>query len=175
MKRKSKGAPHTLDYFFDRSIPEPNSGCWIWLNATTQKNSGYGTVNIGGHMVGAHRAVYAIAHGVSLDGTTHVCHECDVSVCVNPDHLFLGSHTENMADCAKKGRNKFPVIQGSSSHLAKLTEQDALEIAGSPLSLSALAAKYAVSKNAIYCIKKGKTWGHVTGISIADAFEERAA
>jgi len=175
MKRKSRGAEHTLDYFFDRAIPEPNSGCWIWLNCTTQPYGGYGAVNIGGRMVGAHRAVYSLVNGVTLDRETHVCHRCDVSLCVNPSHLFLGTHKENMSDCARKGRNKFPIVRGISCHLAKLSEEQVLTIASSSKPLSALAEQFGVSKHAIYCIKKGKTWGHVTGISIADAFSEVAA
>jgi hypothetical protein len=176
MKRKPKGAEHTLDYFFDRAMPEPNSGCWIWLNATTNKHgSGYGTVNINGRMMGAHRAVFEISRGVSLDTETHVCHRCDVSQCVNPDHLFTGTHLENMADCAKKGRNKYPIISGSASHLAKLTEAQAIDIARSSLSIAELAEKYGVSKHAVYCIRIGKTWSRITGVSIDDAFSEDAA
>lgn len=161
MKRRSKNAVLTEDFIFDRSFPEPNSGCWVWMNCTTYDRSGYGTITYRGKMIGAHRAAYQCRHGIDLSPQQHVLHKCDVSVCVNPDHLFLGTHTENMADCARKRRNKYPIVRGEDSHLSILTEDSVRSIRASNASLSALAAKFGVSKHAIHCVVTRKTWKHV--------------
>lgn len=167
MKRKSKGAPHTIDYFFDRSIPEPNTGCWIWLYASNDSGGGYGSVNIGGKMRGAHRAAYECANGVKLDSAVYVCHRCDVSMCVNPAHLFLGTHLENMADCVRKGRNRFPVMVGEDCHKAKLTEADVTSIRTSSRPALQMAKEFGVSRDTIYAIRSGKTWKHVARTGVA--------
>ena len=91
--------------FHDKYIPEPNSGCWLWMGAIS--NTGYGNLGKGGRGGGAiwaHRLSYEIHKGPIPEGK-FVCHKCDVSSCVNPDHLFLGDNSENMRDCYKKKRH----------------------------------------------------------------------
>lgn len=80
----------------------PFSGCWIWIGWADSK--GYGKLHIdGGRRQAAHRFFWEAAHGKIQSGL-HVLHRCDVPACVNPDHLFLGTHKDNMEDCARKGR-----------------------------------------------------------------------
>lgn len=89
------------------SIPEPNSGCWLWTGVTG--NSGYGHIGVGSMrdgsrtMQSAHRASYE-AHKGKIPPGLLVRHQCDNKLCVNPGHLILGTQTENILDSVRRGR-----------------------------------------------------------------------
>lgn len=89
---------HVLQTFTD---PAP---CWLWRQSRTK--GGYGRLfdPVTKTMVYAHRAAWEATHG-PIEGDLHVLHRCDTPPCFNPNHLFLGSHAENMADMAKKGKH----------------------------------------------------------------------
>lgn len=79
--------------------------CWPWKGV--RSSDGYGAFKIKGVFVGAHRVAYAIHARISLEQIpAEVCHHCDNPPCVNPDHLFLGTHQDNMTDRNKKGRTR---------------------------------------------------------------------
>ena len=82
-------------------------GCWLWTGSKTgpgpYTTGGYGTVYWRGEYLLAHRVMWELANGPIPEGM-HVLHRCDVRNCVRPDHLFLGTHQDNMADMARKGR-----------------------------------------------------------------------
>lgn len=95
-------------------IVDAATGCWQWHGCKDGQPRGdsdrrgeYGRFALDGyHMMGAHRAAYLLFRG-SIQPGHHVCHRCDVPSCVNPDHLFLGTLNDNMADQIRKGRAWF--------------------------------------------------------------------
>lgn len=83
------------------SIPEPNSGCWLWLGSTNAK--GYAHLKYDMRQQRANRFSWSAYNGPIPEGL-HVLHSCDNRLCVNPEHLFLGTNQDNVDDKMKKGR-----------------------------------------------------------------------
>lgn len=144
-----------VESFWGRTKPGPN-GCLLWSGPLNVW--GYGKCWWRGKTLNAQRVAWAITRDWILPELL-VLHTCDVPACVNPDHLFLGTDADNMADKIRKGR----AAEGERSGLAKLTAAQVLEIRGCPLvSQRAFARKFGVSKPVIAAIRKGKTWRSVT-------------
>lgn len=116
-----KAARPLIDRILEKSIPEPNSGCWLWTGAVNL--CGYGTLRTGSRTDGtrrtaiASRVSYEVFYGEIPDGL-HVLHRCDFPICINPEHLFLGTHTDNMRDMIQKGRAKLipPMAKRGQDH-----------------------------------------------------------
>jgi len=137
--------------------------CWEWMAA---KNSdGYGDMWVTDRLVKAHRISWMIANG-SIPNGMCICHHCDNPGCVNPDHLFMGTHSDNMKDAAMKGRNKIPRSTGEEHGISKLNETEVLSIRDEYRdpdhpSMIELGNKYNVSGATICLIVNRKTWQHI--------------
>lgn len=131
--------------------------CWEWQ--ASRRTWGYGQTGVGnGKVRTAHRASWELVKGVIPAGL-NVLHRCDNPPCVRPDHLFLGTLSDNMQDCAKKGRVKGGARKGEKHHKAKLTEAQVTEIrASADESDTALALRYSVSRGLIWFIRTNKVW-----------------
>jgi len=147
----------TLDQRFeDKVIPEPNSGCWLWDGAASK---GYGQIGVGGKLLYAHRVSWERTHGDIPEGS-HVLHRCDVTLCVNPDHLFLGTHKDNMRDMAKKGRQRSGA-RGVTHGSARLTEEQVLAIRKDLRPQAEIAIEHGISQPTVSDIKNGRRWKHL--------------
>jgi hypothetical protein len=119
---------------------------WIWPNSRRWE------------MLTAHCAS-CVLHFGAIPGGQHTLHKCDNPACVNPRHLFLGAHTDNMRNCIQKGRKAY--TRGESSGHAKLSAEDLVLIRELPLSQLKLAALFGVNPENIFQIKHRKTWRHI--------------
>lgn len=142
------------------------TACWIWQKSRN-KVSGYGvltvTENSKTRTVLAHRLSYTITVGDIPEGLL-VLHKCDVRLCINPDHLFIGTNSDNRFDCVSKDRHSY----GSHSGNAKLDDCKVNEIrkllTENKLSIKEISNKLQISLEAIYLIYEGKTWKHLGSI-----------
>jgi hypothetical protein len=139
------------------------SGCVIWRGAPVQ-NSGYGRLTIGSRAKGrvrgdyVHRIAYLVFHGPIAAGLM-VCHSCDVPMCVNPSHLFLGTAADNMRDKALKDRA--PRFFGNKNPAARLSEgqvQKIREKLSSGELVTEIAREFGVCHQTISLIKANKIW-----------------
>ncbi len=143
--------------------------CWLWTGAIF--GPGYGAFSpVRTQQVCAHRVAWELTNGPIPEGK-NVCHRCDVRLCVNPAHLFIGTQAENLADMRAKGRQAAPEAHGrpgEAHHNAKLTNQAVRDIrsryAAGGVSQKDLAAEYSVSQGLIGLIGlivTHRAWRHV--------------
>ena len=140
--------------FYDLCIPEPNSGCWLWLGPLNAK--GYGRLSIRKKRVLAHRFSHQQFKG---DVPKHLCvlHECDNKLCVNPEHLSTGTQAKNSADMVARGR----VCCGEARETSKLSAQEARYIRMSAERGVDLARCFNISQQVVCDIRKGRSWKHL--------------
>jgi hypothetical protein len=135
------------------------NGCWIWT-AGTRLNSK--KVAYPRHWtddkksIGAHRFSFELFKGKIPIGM-YVCHKCDTPLCVNPDHLFIGTHNDNMSDMVRKKRS-FTGRGERKKGRAKLNNQQANKIREMNLPQSKIAELFKVSQSTIGRIKRGESY-----------------
>lgn len=136
--------------------PEPMSGCWLW--AACADRLGYGQWRFDGRIQKAHRVAWQLYRAPIPNGLL-VLHRCDVPSCVNPDHLWLGTQADNVADMIAKERQRHDRNpRGEHNGRAKLTESDVQAIRASSESQHVCARRFGVGSTAIANIRRGKRW-----------------
>lgn len=142
-------------------------GCWIWIGANFGIRR-YGAFYFEGKSGGAHVYAYKAFRGEVAPGM-FVCHTCDNPLCVNPDHLFLGTPKENTADMMKKQRGKWP--NGDAHHLSKLTDAQVAEVISlrGRMPQREVASIYGVDASHISRLmsghKRGRVFAHVGSLT----------
>lgn len=141
---------------------EKSPACWLWTGSTRPGKWPYGQVRYEGKNQLAHRVAWILTYGPILPGFL-VLHHCDTPACVRPDHLFLGTTSDNARDAIKKGRFTFPRHEaGASASNAKLTWEDVRDIrrlyATGTISQARLAATYQLNQSTISHIVRHKTY-----------------
>jgi len=144
---------------FWRFVDKLPNGCWMWCGATMK--NGYGTFSVNGRAHLAHRVSWELRHGPIPEGmqVLHNCPDGDSPDCVNPDHLFLGTNTDNMADKVAKGRQS----RGDEINAPK-GESDVRAIRralASGETAENISQRYHVSRVAISKIKHDVSWKHL--------------
>lgn len=138
--------------FWDRTAKTADEACWHWTGMTNDK--GYGRLRFLGVEYLAHRVAFALGKNTALPGVVMVCHRCDNPICVNPEHLFLGTAADNNRDMMQKGR--VARVTGFRNGRGKLTAEDIQAIRESTERQVDLCVRYGVSDGHISRIKSGQ-------------------
>lgn len=158
--RRNTGDKTQEERFWDKV--DKSGECWLWQ--AKQKTYGYFDYNRKTTL--AHRVSYMMAYG-EIPAGLFVCHHCDTPLCVRPDHLFVGTHQDNMDDCASKDRwaKEKPTQRGEGGSKAVLTNEQVLEIreryVKGVVGVKRLAKEYGVNHSSIYKIVTRKHWKHI--------------
>lgn len=139
---------------------ENDSNCWIWFASVAGR--GYGQIKIPGtrKQIYAHRLSYMLHKGI-IPKESLILHKCDTPLCVNPDHLSVGSHGDNAQDMKSKDRH----LRGERNAKALLTEKDVIAMRSlldqGVLSQKRIAEIFSISQMEVSRIKRGLRWSHV--------------
>ena len=134
--------------FMEKIEPCPASGCWLWTGAI--RGDGYGAFRPGIRprpQEGAHRLAWQLWRETDI-ANMQVLHRCDVPLCVNPDHLFLGTHQDNVNDKCKKGRTYHPGF-GTQHHSSKLTPDQVIAIRNDTRTQKVIAKDYGINRTSV--------------------------
>jgi hypothetical protein len=145
--------------FEEKYIIDPVTNCWLWQNS--KDSAGYGTFRYNGKIWKAHRVSFELFKTlIPSPKNIDICHKCDVRNCVNPDHLFLGTDIDNVADKIRKGRFRNGVMHGESNPMCKLSDKIVAEIRAKYVpvvySQNKLAREYNISQSSISFILNNK-------------------
>lgn len=178
--KRAEGANRELDALPDRfrsRLAVSPTGCWEWTSPNSLVGRGRGYVSLGGKPMLHHRAVWTLLRGPIPEGA-FLCHHCDNPKCANPDHLYVGDHRSNVRDMWERGRHwtqREPEraraigiesgklntwAKGARNPKAKLTAEQASEIAASNEKTRILASRFGVNPTTIQRIRRGVAWNY---------------
>lgn len=149
------------DRFYEKFIPDQNSGCWIWIAALD--SDGYGVIyeRIGRSaqiQTKAHIVSYRIHHG-EIPRKKYILHKCDIKNCVHPDHIYAGTHQQNMKDKAERS------LYRGENHVKSIFKNDDVRNIKALLkrgfSCAYIGRLYKVPAVTIVSIKIERTWRHI--------------
>lgn len=154
MLQKERSIVSDIDRFMSKVVIQPN-GCWEWQGVKDHRSYGVLSGDLGKQFKKAHRWSYWYHKG--HPGDMFVCHSCDNPSCVNPEHLWLGTHQDNNNDRILKDRS----IKGEKHGNAKLTDEDVKDIKYSTVDALTISKKYNITRQTVYLIRWNKAWKHI--------------
>lgn len=159
------------EHFWKRVDKKEIDACLLWRGA--KFTNGYGCIGIGRKCRGTHRVAWELTHGKIPNGL-FVLHKCDNKPCVNPAHLWLGTHKDNMADMVAKGRQasgdrnssrqhpeRLRFVRGVDHGQAKLTEASVVAIRSATGTQVSIAKIFGISQSVVSQIRSRQLWAHV--------------
>lgn len=151
----------TVGVRFMAKVVKHDNGCWVWTGGTARKGYGSFTPSTGKH-VQAHRFSWELHHGPIPHGDGHhgtcVLHRCDNPPCVNPDHLFLGTIADNIADKVAKDRH----TRGETHRNSKYSDDIIRQVRVATGLQREIADRFGMSQSRVSVIRGKKAWAHVT-------------
>ncbi len=145
-------------------IIKRENGCWEWTGAKSggdgREKFKYGYIRINGKSKRVHRVLYKLINKTDLKNQL-LCHRCDNPLCVNPEHLFVGTHKDNSDDMFSKKRDYHP--RGENNH-SKLKEVDVLKIrqlSSEGMSYPQISSLYGVTNSTVGSIVRREKWKHI--------------
>jgi len=158
-----KWSPEREELFWVSVDKRRHDGCWLWMKSRNKR--GYGQCSFGYNSFKAHRIAWILTHRKPIPPGLIVMHKCDTPPCCRPDHLQLGTNTQNSLDMVQKGRS----VRGEKNWRARLSSEEVLrirELHCSGVPVSVLANEFGVTEVTIYDIVTGKTWAFVGGPTV---------
>ncbi len=150
-------AKNTPEMFWEKVSKKGPDECWLWTGAIGRR---YGNFSMGrGNESASHRIAWTLTHG-KIENGLHALHKCDTPLCCNPNHLFLGTHKDNMRDCVSKGR----CARGERGGSAKLTTSNIMEIrnrVSAGEQQKDLADRFGLCRSHVSRICGRKKWKHI--------------
>lgn len=162
---KNRNYPHIKDAILENITIDIGTQCWNWTSGIDAY--GYGSIRISGKAFKAHRLSYVLLskpHEITeIPSEMCICHRCDNRRCVNPDHLWVGTKSENTIDMLNKGRNIIGELAGNAIAANGIVLEIREKYATGEFTIAMLSDEYGMSLKGVHSIIIGTTWAHIGG------------